>query len=233
VRSHNPGEDAVLSRKLKAAYFAVMRYPMRANALRHRILSASPAICRVQLGPGQQNYLDGWVNVDANFVSARIDVWADIGATLPFRSGTVDAFYSHHVIEHLPDAVLPHHLAELFRCLKPGGAIRVGGPNGDTAFERFIAKDADWFDDFPDKRTSVGGRLANFILCRGEHLSILTSSYLEELATGAGFNDIRFMKPRMETGFPSLFDEQVLSREFEPTPETPHTLLMEALKPKL
>jgi predicted SAM-dependent methyltransferase len=208
-----------------------MRYPMRANAFRHRILSSTPATCRVQLGPGQENYLDGWINVDANFISAKIDIWSDISSSLPFRSSTVDAFYSHHVIEHLPDAVLPYHLAELFRCLKPGGAIRIGGPNGDTAFERFIAKDTGWFDDFPDKRTSVGGRLANFILCRGEHLTILTSSYLQELAASAGFAEIRFVKPRTETAFPSIFDEQVLSKEFESTPEAPHTLLMEAIKP--
>lgn len=32
----------------------------------------------VQLGPGQKNYIDGWVNVDANFVTAKIDIWADI-----------------------------------------------------------------------------------------------------------------------------------------------------------
>jgi Uncharacterized protein conserved in bacteria len=222
----------VLSRQAKAAYFTLLRYPMRINAYRHRKLSRIPSHCRVQLGPGQSNYLQGWINVDANFISAKIDVWADVSARLPFRSGSVDAFYSHHVIEHLPDASLPFHFSELLRCLKPGGVIRIGGPNGDAAFARFVANDGAWFDDFPDKRSSIGGRLANFILCRGEHLTILTSSYLDELAQAAGFTNIAFKKPCTETGFPSIYDEAVLSREFETTPEAPHTLLMEAVKPR-
>lgn len=221
----------MLSRQVKAAYFALMRYPMRVNALRYRLFPVSSTACRVQLGPGQEHYLNGWVNVDANFLTAKVDIWADISGKLPFRTGTVDAFYSHHVIEHLPDSSLPHHFAELFRCLKPGGVIRIGGPNGNVAFERFLANDAEWFSDFPDKRRSVGGRMANFILCRGEHLAILTSSYLEELATEAGFTGIAFRKPKTETGFPQIYDQQVLSTEYEETPDYPHTLLMEAVKP--
>ncbi len=208
-----------------------MHYPMRANALRHRLLSTSPANCRVQLGPGQEHYLPGWVNVDANCFSAKIDVWADISGTLPFRSGSVSAFYSHHVIEHLADAALPHHFAELFRCLGEGGVIRVGGPNAEVAFSQYLAGNGVWFSDFPDKRSSVGGRLANFILCRGEHLTILTSSYLKELAEAAGFREITFRKPQTETGYPAVFDEQVLLNESESTPDLPHTLLMEAVKP--
>lgn len=204
---------------------------MRVNAFRHRLLSGAPANCRVQLGPGQEHYLNGWINVDANCFSAKIDVWADISGKLPFRSGTVDAFYSHHVIEHLPDATLPFHFSELFRCLKPGGVIRVGGPNAEVAFERFLASDTEWFSDFPDKRNGIGGRLANFILCRGEHLTILTSSYLSEICSGVGFGNITSRMPNTETGFPLIFDEQVLSGESESTPDFPHTLLMEAVKP--
>jgi predicted SAM-dependent methyltransferase len=208
-----------------------MRYPMRINAFRHRILPPTTGVRRVQLGPGQEHYLKGWVNVDANAFSAKIDIWADLSGKLPFRTATVDAFYSHHVIEHLPDASLPFHFSELFRCLKPGGVIRVGGPNGDVAFERFLADDKEWFSDFPDKRRSVGGRLANFILCRGEHLTILTSSYLKELIEEAGFSNINFKRPKTETAFPLIFDEQVLSSEWESTPDFPHTLLVEAIKP--
>lgn len=208
-----------------------MRYPMRINAFRHRLLPCAGASCRVQLGPGQQHYLKGWINVDANCFTAKTDIWADISSKLPFRSSTVDAFYSHHVIEHLPDALLPYHFFELFRCLKPGGVIRVGGPNADVAFERFVANDNEWFSDFPDKRNSIGGRLANFILCRGEHLTILTSSYLKEVAEATGFRDVTFKKPQIETAFPLTFDQQVLSSEWESTPAFPHTLLMEAIKP--
>ena len=78
-------------------------------------------------GPGQKNYLRGWINVEANVLTAELDVWADIRNKLPFRSNSVDVFYSHHVIERLPDVLLPFHFKAMFRCLKPNGIIRFGG----------------------------------------------------------------------------------------------------------
>src|SRR5260370_25035542 len=116
----------MLNHPAKEVYFAVLHYPMRANALRHRLVPSRVKPDKVHLGPGQLNYLNGWTNVDANFVTAKIDIWADISAKLPFKTETVSAFYSHHVIEHLRDRLLPFHFSELFRCLKPGGMIRVG-----------------------------------------------------------------------------------------------------------
>ena len=146
---------------------------------------------KVHLGPGQGNYLPGWINLDANRFTARVDVWANLLDPLPFRDVTVDVFYSHDVIEHLPDAFLPTHFRDMHRALKPGGVIRVGGPNIDNAIRKFVEGDAAWFWNFPDDRKSLGGKFANFVLCRGEHLTVLTFSYLDELLTDAGFSSIR------------------------------------------
>lgn len=221
----------MLKRSAKATYHRLMYYPMRLNAVRHRLFSRRKRPAKVHLGPGQHNYLQGWINVDANFLTCQIDIWADLRSRLPFRAKTVDAFYSHHVIEHLPDALLAFHFGEMFRCLKANGVIRVGGPNADMAIRKFAENDLDWFSDFPDKRRSIGGRFANFILCRGEHLAILTSSYLRELAENSGFVEISFCKPVSETHFPLVFNTQVLSKEWESNPVFPHTLVMEARKP--
>ena len=222
----------MISRGLKTAYYAAARGPMFVYARVYRAFFApSTGMVRVHLGPGQNNYLPGWVNVDANIVSARPDVWADLRNALPFGDGTVDVFYSHHMIEHLADQLLPFHFSELFRCLKPGGLVRLGGPNGDTAIKKFVEGDAAWFGDFPDSRKSLGGRFANFILCRGEHTTILTESYLAELLSAAGFVDIVRCSPAVETTDPNLITSQLLALETESTPEAPHTLLVEARKP--
>lgn len=193
--------------------------------------SGNQSVVRVQLGPGQRNYLAGWINVDANMFTGRCDVWTDISRRLPFRDASIDAVYSHHVIEHLPD--LWGHFRELYRIVKPGGVIRVGGPNGDAAMREYVAGNAAWFGDYPDPRKSIGGRFENFIFCRREHVTILTPSYLEEIATAVGFVEITPRAAASETGFPSLFDAAVLALESEPTPESPHTLVIEAAKPKL
>jgi predicted SAM-dependent methyltransferase len=220
----------MVPRHLKAAYYLVASPIMRANGWRHRLLGSSPAraVVKVQLGPGQRNYLKGWVNVDANLISSRPDIWADLRYTLPFRDGLVDCFYSHHVIEHLPD--LDYHFQELFRCLKSGGVIRVGGPHGDNAIKAMLVGRHDWFGDWPRERRSIGGRFENFIFCRGEHLTILTESFLEELVRNAGFENIQFVSPK-ESRFPNWFTQDVFDLEPNSTPDLPSTLLVEARKP--
>jgi predicted SAM-dependent methyltransferase len=231
----------MISRRLKSAFYVSLGLPMRANGWIWRTFrtpapaagsaAAADGTLKVQLGPGQRNYLGGWVNVDANLITAKIDLWADLRNRLPFRDATVDAFYSHHVIEHLPDALLHFHFREMFRCLKPGGSIRVGGPDGGNAAAKFARGDLSWFPDFPDKHESLGGKFTNFLICRGEHLTILTHSYLTELATAAGFTNVERCLPVRETRRPALFDE-VLKLEYETDFQVPHTVLIEADKPR-
>ena len=119
----------------------------------------------------------------------------------------------------------------MFRVLKAGGVFRVGGPNGDAAVREYLAGNKKWFSDFPDARHSIGGQLENFIFCRREHLTILTPSFLEELASECGFRGIQVVQPAVQTGSPTVFDATVMEHEWEDTPESPHTLLVEGLKP--
>ena len=218
---------------LKRAYYAVAQPMLMLSGAIYRTLRApstgNSSVIRVQLGPGQRNYLDDWINVDANMFTGRCDVWTDISRRLPFRDSSVDAVYSHHVIEHLPD--LWGHFRELFRILKPGGVMRVGGPNGDAAMREYVAGNTAWFNDYPDSRKSIGGRFENFIFCRREHVTILTPSYVNEIATTIGFVEIEQQAAAQTTGYPNFFDAAVRARESETTPDSPHTLIMEAAKP--
>ncbi len=219
-----------MKRDHKQMFYSLCGPLMRLNGLLYRAFRApAEGTVKVHLGPGQSNYLDGWVNVDANMFTGKCDVWADLRYPLPFRDGTVDVIYSHHVIEHLPD--LPGHFAEMFRALKPGGVFRIGGPNGDSAIRKFVEGDSAWFSDFPDKRKSLGGRFENFIFCRQEHLTILTFSFLEELLSEAGFVDLVVRQPCKDTGIPQFIDSALLGKEWESTEDCPHTLLIEGRKP--
>jgi len=219
----------MVPRSLRRAYYAVLAPLMRANAVRHRLL---PLLARrsrrAHLGPGQNNYLAGWINVDANLVTCRPDIWADLRFKLPFPDMSLDAIYSHHVIEHLPN--LDAHFRDMFRCLRPGGVIRVGGPHGDNAIQALISGKLDWFGEWPTKRKSLGGRFENFIFCKGEHVTILTASFLEELSRDAGFVDVTFLPPK-KTAHPQVFDEEVFDREPVSDSDFPNTIIMEARRP--
>lgn len=182
---------------------------------------------RLHLGPGQKAYLPGWINIDANMFTGKCDIWLDLRNPLPFPDNSVDAIYSHHMIEHLPD--IEAHFRDAHRVLKPGGVYRAGGPNGDTAIAKFVEGDHDWFGDWPDKYDSIGGRFTNFIFCRNEHLTILTESYLTELAGRAGFGTVTRHLPIRDTGHAALFSD-CMKKEHERTFEAPHTLILELQK---
>jgi predicted SAM-dependent methyltransferase len=218
----------MMGRRVKAAFYQFAGPLMAINGYLYRVLrSPKTGAPRVHLGPGQDHYLPGWINVDANAFTAKCDVWADLRNRLPFRAGSVGAFYSHHVIEHLPDMAV--HFRDVYRCLQPGGVYRLAGPNGDGAIRKFLEGDLEWFSDFPDNRKSIGGRFDNFIFCKNEHLAILTESYLRELLISAGFTKISLEIPTFSTGHPLLFGD-CLGSESESNREAPHTLVLEATK---
>ena len=107
----------MISRFEKEAFYILAGPFMRMNALIYKNLRAPRAgqFVKAHLGPGQKKYMPGWVNIDANRFTGRCDVWADLRYPLPFHDSSVDAMYSHHMIEHLPD--LTKHFADVFRCL--------------------------------------------------------------------------------------------------------------------
>lgn len=219
----------MLSRRMKENFYRFAGPFMALNGLAYKAFRAPRSgFVRVHLGPGQNNYLPGWINVDANMFTGRCDVWADLRNPLPFHDNSLDAVYSHHVTEHLPS--LAAHVRDVFRCLKRGGVYRLGGPNGDSAIAMFAAGRLQWFGDYPEKRRSIGGRFENFVFCRGEHLTILTKSYLDELLGDAGFVGIRSCVPTQETGHPELFGD-CLPAEWESDFNVPHTLVVEATRP--
>lgn len=81
------------------------------------------------------------IDYDISAAAAALDRWqgkgmrvigAD-GAVLPLATNSVDWIVSSHVIEHFVEP--QHHVAEMARVLKPGGAALVLTPNAPSDFE--------------------------------------------------------------------------------------------------
>ncbi len=205
-------------------FLAVNAFVFKLFRLRSTLLTNNKV--RLHLGSGTR-YIEGWLNIDANILKGKCDLSLDLRNRLPFPRNTIDAIYSHHVIEHLPD--MRKHLTDAYRVLKPNGVYRVAGPNGDSAIQKFCQGDKTWFGDWPVKYESIGGRFSNFILCGNDHLGILTSSLMEEIGHLAGFKNVVIKLPVKETSYPQLF-EDILEYERERDYEFPHTLVMEFQK---
>lgn len=217
----------MLSRNAKAMFYGLVGPLLWANALRRRVFVPRPKLRRAHFGPGQRNYIPGWLNCDANVFSGKADMWVDLRNPLPIADGWLEAAYSHHVVEHLH--AIEAHFKDVFRALKPGGVYRVAGPDADMAIDRYLARDIDWFANLPDDHRRIGTRFNTLLLCRGEHVALLTEDLLREMMENAGFADLRRVLPR-HSNHAELFAD-VFPFE-EPLREFPHTIVIEGVKPQ-
>jgi predicted SAM-dependent methyltransferase len=219
----------MLDQRIKDVLSDVTRPVLWANATLHRLRfepSATPIYLNVGCGPKK---IAGFVNIDHN-VLRQPDLWLDIRNKLPFPDGTVDAIYFCHVLEHIRHEDALALCREYFRALKPGHGIRIVTPDLRKAAEAFLRGDTAWFSDHPEKRTSVGGRFVNYMLCSGQHVDMYDATWMTELLEAAGFVRVKEVKPAETAIFPAeIFGH--LQREREET-EGPHkSLFMEAFKP--
>lgn len=85
------------------------------------------ASTRLNLGCGDRTRPD-WVNADMSSSDPTVLV-VDLRRPLPFADGRFRVVYHSHVLEHLDAAEGRLMLAECFRALAPGGALRVVLPD--------------------------------------------------------------------------------------------------------
>lgn len=84
----------------------------------------------------------GWVNIDL-FDANNISFTYDCRRKLPFKNNTVSRIRCEHVFEHL-DRVFegPVFLTECFRCLKPGGVLRIVVPDAEKFIRAYYVNTA-------------------------------------------------------------------------------------------
>jgi len=91
---------------------------------------------RLHLGCGSA-YKEGWVNID--LAGTRVDLPWDLRRPLPFASGSIDAIFHEHLLEHLTYAqgLELHQRCRLL--LRPGGVLRIGVPDAGAALRSYAA----------------------------------------------------------------------------------------------
>ncbi len=63
----------------------------------------------------------------------------DLQKGIPYRTGSVDAIYHSHVLEHIDRDNVPIFIRECARVLKPGGILRVVVPNFEIVCRKYLS----------------------------------------------------------------------------------------------
>jgi len=138
---------------------------------------------------------------------------------LPLASGSVEAFYSSHMLEHL-DALQVHKLfVEARRVLKPGGVIRLGVPDLHRLARQYgESGDADAFVQSTlmacPPKTGLIDRLQYLLVGERHHRWMYDAASLAKLLRREHFSDVREMKPG-ETMIPEPGQLNLREREDE------------------
>lgn len=132
--------------------FKVLTLALYARKRLHGLLTGGDgAKLMVNIGGGLF-FRPGWRVMDyvspfypfaRRFIDYQVDLCS--GAPFPLADGTVAFFYSAHTLEHIPQEHCPRILAEIHRCLKPGGAVRLNMPDYDRMRQAVADGERDYF----------------------------------------------------------------------------------------
>lgn len=218
----------MIHQRYKDHYYAIFSPIMALNYYKYKMFykwfSGNPSL-KLHLGCGEE-YFEGFINIDGNILH-KVDLWLDIRHGLPFCRGSVDCIYNSNFLEHFYIDECRHILKECLRVLKHGGGMRIIVPNLKNAIHAYVNNLSNWFEDWPSKHTSLGGRFSNLVFCHGQHRNAFDFSYLEELLREIGFSSV----VEQHNGGSSLFNRQFLSTyEIEKHPYLSTYLYVETFK---
>jgi predicted SAM-dependent methyltransferase len=170
---------------------------------------------RLHIGAAERK--EGWTALNVQ-PGPHVDIVADCASMPMIGSGTVEAVYASHILEHLNyDSELPATLREIMRVLRPGGQLMVSVPDLATLCWMFVAPQFGFQERYQVMSTMFGGQKDAFDL----HKSGLSHELLGAALDYVGFTAIR----RVENF--NLFNDCSVMKMFG----VPISLNLEARKP--
>lgn len=151
------GSFAVVARRILPDWAATPARRLATDLLRPvtrrsiaKVKRRSPL--RLHLACGRFNK-DGWVNID--LVGSAADVKWNLARGIPFPAGSVDVVFHEHLLEHLPLSEGLALIAECFRVLRRGGALRIGVPDVDAYIRSYLGESGFIESVRPDRPTRL------------------------------------------------------------------------------
>ena len=142
---------------------------------------------RLHLGCGN-HLLDGWANLDFGVADGVIR--CDLTKPLPVESGSIEAIFTEHFIEHITRAESQRLLADCHRVLERGGVIRISTPNLEALVAQYrLRRTTEWSDVGWTPASPCA--LLNEGLRSWGHQYVYDADELSGLLSEAGFTRIR------------------------------------------
>lgn len=183
---------------------------------RARRLASSCRPLRLHFGCAD-NYLQGWVNLDLARPGRRLDLRWDLRRPLPFPTGSVEAIFAEHLLEHLTVGQGLGVVRECRRLLGQGGVLRIGVPDLSRYVRSYQGGDSLLTEVRPGRPTLA--LALSEVFYRYGHRSMYDFDTLRALCLEAGFAEVHH----------SAFGRG----RIQPCPDTParrpETLYVEAL----
>lgn len=157
----------------------------------------------LEIGPGN-NRIPDYETVNA--VKSKVtDYICDCSKEpLPFDNDSFDSIYSSHFLEHIEWFKVNDILAEMFRCIKPGGFVEIWVPDGLKVAQTIVDTESGKLTQSPDGWTHKTNPENNLYIWSNarmfwganptypsNHKSFYTFKFLKELLEKTGFTNIQ------------------------------------------
>jgi predicted SAM-dependent methyltransferase len=106
--------------------------------------------------------------------------YLNVRRRFPFRDDSVEAYFSSHMLEHLPIFDAKRALQEIYRTLLPSGFVRFVLPDLEIAVERYDREDPVGFLEMVFSNHAPTGE-------KNRHHWMYTAPYLERMLREVGF----------------------------------------------
>jgi predicted SAM-dependent methyltransferase len=195
--------------------------------------------CLLQLGTGSNPY-EGWLNTDvADYRRRREVIYLDARKPFPLPTGSFDAVFSEHMLEHLTYQEGQSCLRESYRVLREGGRLRVATPSARQLTRLYRDDLSDLQRRYMDWSVSVfvdhaeaplPGFVVNNMFYNFGHRFVYDDETLRLALETVGFRDVQ-QWPVGESDEPALRN---LERHMRSAAEfnAYETLILEARKPE-